>query len=225
MYQYAIAWRFSLVNLLFVEASPRREAATSSKAADIFIDALKRAHGAIEVDHLDLWKAALPEFDGDLIAAKYAKLAAREMSAAEAGAWQRIAALTGRFAAADAMVIATPMWNFGIPYKLKHWIDLITQPGLTFTFDPEIGYAPIVRSRPTLVILSSAGDYREGPSYGRPDLATPYMNEELRFLGLAPVLVEKIGPTTGPQPLIDAAKRAAVDRLEQLAPTFLDFAA
>ena len=37
-----------------------------------------------------------------------------------------------RFALADRVLISTPMWNFGIPYKLKQWIDVITQPGLTF---------------------------------------------------------------------------------------------
>jgi putative NADPH-quinone reductase len=32
------------------------------------------------------------------------------------------------------------MWNFGIPYKLKHYIDVLTQPGQTFNFDPTTGY-------------------------------------------------------------------------------------
>jgi len=25
------------------------------------------------------------------------------------------------------VLISTPMWNFGIPYKLKQWFDLIVQ--------------------------------------------------------------------------------------------------
>ena len=29
-----------------------------------------------------------------------------------------------RFSLADRVLISTPMWNFSIPYKLKHWIDL-----------------------------------------------------------------------------------------------------
>ena len=32
---------------------------------------------------------------------------------------------------AERVLISTPMWNFGIPYKLKHWLDIINQPGLT----------------------------------------------------------------------------------------------
>ena len=32
-------------------------------------------------------------------------------------------------------MFAVPLWNFGIPYKLKHLIDLVTQKDLLFSFD------------------------------------------------------------------------------------------
>lgn len=113
------------------------------------------------------------------------------------------------------------MWNFGIPYKLKHWIDLITQPGLTFSFDPDRGYAPILPQRPTLVVVSSAGDYRNGPSYGRPDLASPYLRTALTFLGLGPVVVENIGPTAGSLDRVQSAHNDAIARLQISARDFL----
>lgn len=210
-----------MIKVLYVEGSPRKEVATSSAAADIFIGALEDAGNEIGVDRFDLWNADLPEFDGARIAAKYAKLAGREMDRAEADAWQQIGALVSRFAQADAIVVATPMWNFGIPYKLKQWIDLITQPGLTFNFDPVSGYSPIVRQRPVLVIMSSAGDYSEGPSYGRPDLATPYLQAVLTFLGLGPISIEKVGPTAGPPEVTAAASTRAIDRVRARATNFL----
>ena len=49
-----------------------------------------------------------------------------------------------RLSLADRVLISTPMWNFGIPYKLKQCFDLIIQPGLTFRFDPARGYLPAV---------------------------------------------------------------------------------
>lgn len=39
-----------------------------------------------------------------------------------------------QFTAADKYLFSLPMWNFGIPYKLKHYIDVIVQPGYTFSF-------------------------------------------------------------------------------------------
>lgn len=35
--------------------------------------------------------------------------------------------LVGRFHSAVALVLAAPLWNFGVPYKLKHLIDVVSQ--------------------------------------------------------------------------------------------------
>ena len=90
------------------------------------------------------------------------------------------------------------MWNFGIPYKLKQWIDVITQPGLTFRFDPAQGYLPLLKDRPTIVILASGSDFVTGMNRGRIDMATPYLREVLRFIGISDVRFVPIGPTAGP---------------------------
>src|SRR2546430_15521971 len=76
------------------------------------------------------------------------------------------------------------MWNFGIPYKLKQWIDVITQPGLAFRYDPAQGYLPVFKDRPTVVILASGSDFITGMNRGRIDMATPYLREALRFIGV-----------------------------------------
>jgi FMN-dependent NADH-azoreductase len=102
------------------------------------------------------------------------------------------------------------MWNLSIPYRLKHYIDLVTQPGLSFTFDPESGYSPLLRPRPVVAILASSGDFSEGPSWGRPDLATPYLRHALAFIGLAGLEVVAVGPTVGaPERVAAAADRAS----------------
>lgn len=211
--------------LLYIEASPRDLASTSRNAAASLLEALARHHPDVTVDRFDLWRAELPEFSGAMIASKYAALAGRPMNAGEAAAWRQITAMVDRLKAADAVVIATPMWNFGIPYKLKHWIDLIIQPGLTFSFNPETGYAPLLLPRPTLVILSSAGDYTTGTSRGRPDLATPYLRAALGFIGLTEITSVAIGPTVGPADAIKAAGDQARIRLASLAGSFMQKAA
>lgn len=208
--------------LLTVQASPRGDRSVSSAATQTFLSALSRAQPALEVDVLDLWSARLPEFSGDTINAKYAKLAGRAMGPGEKAAWDDIVRMIDRLKAADGVVIATPMWNFGIPYKLKHWIDLITQPGLAFSFDPATGYAPLLAPKPVLVILSSAGDYSNGPSRGRPDLATPYLREAFKFIGLNQVSFVPIGPTIASPADVAAARANAEARLDALATTFLE---
>lgn len=206
--------------LLFIQASPRPDDSVSLAAANGFLSRLCDKLPALAVDRLDLWRTELPEFDGAALAAKYARLAGRELQPREAAAWRTIEAMVARLDAADLVLIATPMWNFGIPYKLKHWIDLVTQPGLAFSFDPTRGYLPLLRERPTLAIVASAGDYAEGPSWGRPDLATPYLEAALRFIGLGEITVVGQGPTVGPQNAIATARERTQERLAALADAF-----
>lgn len=210
------------VRLLNVQASPRKERSVSTAVTETFLAGLSKARPALDVDVLDLWQAALPEFSGETISAKYAKLAGRAMGPGEQAAWDDITRMVERLKAADAVVIATPMWNFSIPYKLKHWIDLITQPGLTFSFDPVTGYAPLLAPKPVLIILTSAGDYSNGPSRGRPDLATPYLREALKFIGLRHASFVAIGPTVASAAEVTAARTKAEVRLASLAATFLE---
>lgn len=206
--------------LLLVQASPRQGDSASRAAAAAFLTRLHELVPELEVDTLDLWRESLPEFDGAALAAKYARLAARVLAPREEDAWKTIEAMVVRLDAADIVLIATPMWNFGIPYKLKHWLDLVTQPGLAFRFDPATGYTPLLRPRPTLAIIASAGDYSDGLSWGRPDLATPYLQAALRFIGLGEIAVVGQGPTSGPEPAITAARDKARARLCQLAESF-----
>jgi FMN-dependent NADH-azoreductase len=205
------------MKILHVEASPRGPQSVSRRLAKAFIDAVAAHRPQVEVDGLNLWREALPAFDGAAVAAKYARLAQRPLEPAEASAWQDIAALVRRLAACDVLVISTPMWNFGIPYRLKHWFDLITQPGLTFAFDPAQGYRALLPARPVAVILSSAGDYAAGPSWGRPDLASGYLRAALGFIGLEGAEIVKLGPTAGDPAAQAQGLAAAQAELEELA--------
>jgi FMN-dependent NADH-azoreductase len=181
---------------LHIEASPRADKSTSSVLArELLSEALTKEDA---LDTFPIWREQLPDMDGPLLSGKYARLEKRAFTAEEEEAWARAGALVERLAAADHLLISTPMWNFGIPYRLKHWIDVITQPGLSFSFDPETGYAPLLSARPVTIILSSAGDYRGGPSWGRPDLASSYLSAALQFIGLECPKIFQAGPTAGP---------------------------
>jgi FMN-dependent NADH-azoreductase len=112
------------------------------------------------------------------------------------------------------------MWNFGVPYKLKQWFDLIVQPGLTFSFSPAQGYRGLLKDRPTIVILASGSDFVTGMNRGRVDMATPYLRDILRFIGVRSVRFVAIGPTAGALAEATAAREAAERRLVDLAPIF-----
>jgi FMN-dependent NADH-azoreductase len=173
-----------------------------------------------DIDVMDIWRETLPEFAGDTLEAKYARLGGRQFSGAERDAFAVLERMAMRFALADRVLISTPMWNFAIPYKLKQWFDLIVQPGLTFRFDPAQGYLPLLKNRPTVVILASGSDFVTGMNRGRIDMATPYLREALRFIGVSDVRFALIGPTAGPAEPARLAREAAHRHLVELASSF-----
>lgn len=169
---------------------------------------------------MDLWHDHLPEFSGAIMEAKYARLNGQAFTDAQRDGFAAAERIALRLALADRVLISTPMWNFSIPYKLKQWLDVIIQPGLTFRFDPAQGYLPLLKDRPTVVILASGSDFVTGMNRGRVDMATPYLREALRFIGIGNVRFLPIGPTTGPTEPIRAARDAAHRRLADMAARF-----
>jgi FMN-dependent NADH-azoreductase len=71
--------------------------------------------------------------------------------------------------AATALVIATPLYNFGVAQNLKTWIDLV----LT---DPRLapGTAPLT-GRPLALVIARGGGYGAGTPRAGWDHATPYL--------------------------------------------------
>jgi FMN-dependent NADH-azoreductase len=208
-----------LPKLFHLRASPRPDSA-SGAGADAFVDRFNQAHPGWDIDTLDLWRESLPDFQGAALEAKYARQAGRTFNDRERDAFAVIERMVVRLAVADRVLISTPMWNFGIPYKLKQYIDLIVQPGLTFSFDPNRGYSPLLQNRPTLVILASGGDFVTGMNRGRTDMATPYLRDVLRFIGLSDQRFVRIGPTVGPAAPALAARETANRRLAEIAHGF-----
>ncbi len=205
--------------LLHIACSPRPDS-SSGAAAQSFLARFRQARPGFEIDGLDLWREGLPEFNQDMIEAKDAVQRGVSFTPRQAEAWATIERMAVRFALADRVLISAPMWNFSLPYKLKHYIDLINQPRLTFRFDPANGYVPLLKDRPTLAIVASSGDFVTGMNRGRTDMATPYLREVLRFMGVRNVEIVRVGPTAGTAEAVGQGKASANRRLTELAARF-----
>jgi FMN-dependent NADH-azoreductase len=205
--------------LFHLRSSPRVGSA-SAAAAEMFLAKFRELRPSWDIDLQDLWRERLPEFDGAALEAKYARLGGRGFNDTERDAFAVIERMALRFSLADRVLISSPMWNFGVPYKLKQWFDLIVQPGLTFTFSPAEGYRGLVKDRPTIVILASGSDFVTGMNRGRVDMATPYLRDILRFIGVHSVRFVAVGPTIGPGDQVQAARGSVERRLVELAALF-----
>jgi FMN-dependent NADH-azoreductase len=173
--------------LLHISASPRGAASESLAIATTFLDVFGELHPEIELDTFDLWDGTLPAFGPPAAAAKMRVFAGADPQGAEAAAWRAAVDTFHRFDSADRYLFSVPMWNHGVPYVLKQLIDVISQPGLMFGFDPAAGYLPLLRNKRAAVIYTSAvyGPDR-GPAFGT-DFQQPYFNDWLRWIGVTEI--------------------------------------
>lgn len=184
-----------MTRLLHVVGSPRGEQSRSAVIATQFIDLWRARDPGLEVDRLDLWREPLPDFDGDFAAAKMTVITGTALDTRTRPAWDTIERIASRFKAADAYLFTVPMWNGGIPYRLKLYIDLLMQPGVLFGFDPARGYHGLLQGRRAAAIYTS-GVYEPGlpAAFGR-DFHSTYMEWWLRSIGIEWIEAIRYQPT------------------------------
>lgn len=181
--------------LLHISASPRGSASASLALAAAFLEAHAAAHPDVRIEQLDLWQAGLPTFGADGADAKMAVFGGGTPASDQVEVWSQAKAVFDRFAAADSYLFSIPMWNAGVPYILKQWIDIITQPGWIFGFDPTEGYSGLITGKKAAVIYTS-GVYTPGAplAFGN-DFHALFFNDWLRFAGITDITEVRFQPT------------------------------
>jgi len=204
--------------LLYIQASPRLERSHSTAVADAFVEAYRESHPDDEVETVNLFSRDLPAFDGMAVQAKYTILHGKEHSEEESDAWEAVEAVIEEFKAADRYVFAVPMWNFGVPYRLKQYIDILVQPSYTFSYSPDTGYTGLVKDKQAVVVYARGGEYPEGSDFEAYDMQKPYVESILGFIGVTDVQSIVVEPTLMGGPETAQQKRAdAIEKAREMA--------
>jgi FMN-dependent NADH-azoreductase len=193
--------------LLRVDASIRLDGSVSRALADSAEAAWKAEHPDGVVVRRDLGQHPLPATVWPTLAAAQVGQEpvadADRMPLTEA---QAIAAeLSAEVRNADAVLLAVPLYNYGIAQNAKTWIDL-----LLMDRDLAFGSRPLV-GRPAIFALARGGGYAPGtPKHGW-DHATPYLERvfaDLFGMNIRTAAAElTLAPVTpGMEELIDASK-------------------
>ena len=183
--------------LLHVNASPRYANSDSLRLARHFIDAVQTAGPeSFDVETLNLFDDhVLPVFGRVAAAAKMAVFTGQDQTPEQVAAWEAARAVFDQFASADAYVFNIPMWNAGVPYVLKQWIDVITQPGWSFGFDPGQGYRGLLVGKHALAVHTS-GVYAPGvPAAFGSDFSSTFFADWLNFVGIEDAVHVRFAPT------------------------------
>ena len=197
-----------MTNILLLTSSPRGGASHSTRVAARVLEELRRVHPQSSVIVRDLAKNPVRHIDEDFVTGIFVPF--DRLNAEQRGRLAQSDALIDELLAADIVVIAVAMINFGIPSTLKAWIDHVTRAGRTFQYG-ESGPRGLVTGKRVILVEAKGGIYSEGPRREL-DHVTPYLLQLLAFLGMTDVKVIGIeGTSLGPE----AAEQAVATGLEQ----------
>lgn len=191
------------MTLFRLDASIRAEGSASREIADIVEqewlaahpgDVVERRHIGVDVLPADAW--------GNAVAASF--LPAEQRTAEQAAAVKLATTLTDELVNADAVLLAVPLYNWGVSQHIKAWFDLIMT-------DPRVrAPEPLLQGKPVVLATVRGGGYAPGtPKHGW-DHNTPYLRRMLGDLwGADLTVVERELTLVGVNPAMDSLKDLA----------------
>jgi FMN-dependent NADH-azoreductase len=117
-----------------------------------------------------------------------------------------------------------PMWNFGLPYRLKQYIDLITHPQITFRNDAAGNVEGLAAGRRAILVAASAMPFGSNPDIEGLDFQLTYLRAWLGFIGVSDVHAVRVAGTFGPEEIVNAAMAKARGDADQLVDRLLPLA-
>jgi FMN-dependent NADH-azoreductase len=169
------------LRVLRIDSSARVEGSITRQLADRLVACLAERAGEVAVTRRDVAQG-LPFVDADWVAANLTDPDSR--SAAQRQTLAGSDALVDEARSADVWVIATPIYNFGVPASLKAWVDQIARARLTFRYT-EQGPQGLLANKKVYILVATGGT-EVGSAI---DFATPWLKFVLGFLGITDVEV------------------------------------
>lgn len=201
-----------MTKLLYVKGSPRTQRSHGLAVAEAFLQEYRKLNPELEVLERDVFKMDLPELNEQTLNGKYNIMHGREFSEEDKTAWAKVEDVIEDFVSADKYLFVVPMWNFNVPYRLKHYMDVIAQPTYTFSAGPE-GYKGLVEGK-ACVVYSRGGNY---PPESPINFQAPYFQFYLNFIGITDITSIEVQPTIagGAEGLASAKRKAMAEAVEK----------
>lgn len=163
--------------LLRIDASARTDGSVTRQLADK-VAARLNPSATLSRDLTN----PLPEIDATWIGSNFTPEDARDD--AQRAALALSDAVIAEVKQADTLLIAVPVYNFGVPATLKTWIDHIARAGVTFRYT-ENGPEGLLTGKKAILVVASGGTAVNGPM----DFATPWLRHVLGFVGITDIQV------------------------------------
>jgi len=192
------------MTLFRLDASIRTDGSASREIADIIeaewlaahpADTIERRHIGVDVLPADAWAQAIAA----------SSVPAENRSAEHRAAAALAAALVDELVAADAILLAVPLYNFGVSQHVKTWMDLVIADPRTLA-----GPAPLLAGKPVVLCTVRGGAYSAGTPREGWDHSTGYLRRILRDVwGADLTVIEREFTLVGVNPALDDFKDLA----------------
>ncbi len=161
--------------ILLVNSSSRVEGSVTRAISAQLVDQLVHQHG-ISVVQRDLTEG-MSFIDEQWVGANFTDPDAR--TDAEKAALTFSDSLIDELEQASHIVIAAPIYNFGVPAVLKAWVDQVARARVTFRYT-ENGPEGLLKGKKAYLVVASGGV----PLGSEVDFASSYLRHVLGFLGI-----------------------------------------
>lgn len=183
--------------ILVINSSLHGEEGNSSKAAKLFVDALRKKK-ASDIKYIDLATIDLPHLGKEEMVAWSIPSESRSDKQKQLASYSDM--FIDAIEQADRIIFAIPMYNFGIPSVLKAFFDRIARAGKTFNYT-ENGPVGLLTEKSVNILAARGGIYKGTPL----DTQTEYVRNFLAFLGMNEVTFSYIeGLAMGEETAIEA---------------------
>ena len=193
------------MNILRIDGSARFSGSATRQLANEVIARLRSAHPGADIVQREL-SDGLPLLDESWINASFSDPTTR--SDAQRDTLTLSDTLIAELKAADIIVMATPIYNFGIPAAVKAWVDLVCRPGETFRYS-ESGPVGLLADRPVYLVIASGGV----PIGSAMDFATDYLRHVFAFIGIHDLRLIEAGETAADEQAALQRARAQMDAI------------
>lgn len=194
------------MTLYRLDASIRVDGSASREIADIVEQEWSAAHPGDTVERRHIGVDVLPA-DAWAQSVAAASTPVEDRSPEQRAAAALAATLVDELLAADAILLAVPLYNFGVSQHIKTWIDLV----LT---DPRggPGGTPLLAGKPVVLATVRGGAYGPGTPREGWDHSTGYLTRILSDVwGADLTLVEREFTLVGVNPALDGFTDVAAE--------------
>jgi FMN-dependent NADH-azoreductase len=190
-------------NVLLITSSPRVGSYSSRVARELAERLASRSAAALTVR--DLRRHPLPHIDDTFAVAR--NTPPELLTSAQQSALSLSDRLLAELVAADTVIIAAGMVNFGIPSSLKAYVDHVVRPGVTFSYGKQ-GPEGLLKGKKAYLVVARGGRYSEGPMQAF-NFQDTYLKTALAFIGITDIEVIVLeGIAFGPEVAAEALSTA-----------------